>query len=407
MTRILIFPAGTEIGLEVNRSLKDNKHFEVWGGSSADDHARFAFKHYMPEFPYVGDPDFIDLIAHECELMDIDYIYPAHDDVVYQLAKHRDRIPAEVIAPDFETVEVCRSKENTYDTFPEISPARTFDFPMFAKPDRGQGSRGARKIETEAQYKEAVLSPEKMSIREYLPGPEYTVDCFTDRHGRLRFCSARIRSHIKGGISVRTMRINHPPLYKMGLNINKRLNMRGGWFFQVKEDANHRMTLMEIAPRIAGSSGLWRANGVNLVELSLWDRMGKDVDFVFSELKTEMSRALSCKYDIGYDIKRVYCDFDDCLLFADNSLNGPLYSFLVDSVSKGREVVILSRDAARYDGLNMPFPIVRIPDRSVCKSTAIDPDGAIFIDDSFAERKRVFEALGIPVFGLDAVECLI
>jgi hypothetical protein len=32
---------------------------------------------------------------------------------------------------------------------------------------------------------------------------------------------------------------------------------------------------------------------------------------------------------------------------------------------------------------------------------------AIFIDDSFAERKKISERYGIPCFDLDAVECLL
>ena len=40
------------------------------------------------------------------------------------------------------------------------------------------------------------------------------------------------------------------------------------------------------------------------------------------------------------------------------------------------------------------------------KIAYIHPD-SLFIDDSFAERKRVKEACGIPVFDLDMVESLL
>ena len=45
-------------------------------------------------------------------------------------------------------------------------------------------------------------------------------------------------------------------------------------------------------------------------------------------------------------------------------------------------------------------------DRSDDKTRFIRPN-SIFIDDSFAERRRVKEALGIPVFDLDMVESLL
>ena len=41
------------------------------------------------------------------------------------------------------------------------------------------------------------------------------------------------------------------------------------------------------------------------------------------------------------------------------------------------------------------------------KYTVIEPFGAIFIDNSFAERKIVHEKLGIPVFDIDAREVLL
>ncbi len=37
----------------------------------------------------------------------------------------------------------------------------------------------------------------------------------------------------------------------------------------------------------------------------------------------------------------------------------------------------------------------------------IQDRASIFIDDSFSERKKVFEKTDIPVFDLDSIECLI
>ena len=51
--------------------------------------------------------------------------------------------------------------------------------------------------------------------------------------------------------------------------------------------------------------------------------------------------------------------------------------------------------------------VVHIEDGSP-KSAAIGRDpAAIFIDDSFRERRDVLESCGIPVFDLDAVEQLL
>lgn len=299
--RVLIFPAGTEIGLTIRDSLRHMPGIELWGGTSADDHTRFAYKNHVGGFPYVADPCFVDMIASQCELLGIDYIYPAHDDVLYLLAKHRDRIPAEVVAPDFETVDICRNKSKTYKSFPEISPfvyapnQMPTMYPVFVKPDTGQGSRGAHKVNDSREWSTYNQQPGNLTL-EYLPGPEFTVDCFTDRSGTLRFCEGRSRTRIKNGIAVRTERVVNPMFEKLALNISHRLPMRGQWFFQLKEDKYGRLKLLEIAPRPAGSSILWTAHGVWLPQLALMDFMGMDYEIKFDERRIEMDRALGYRF---------------------------------------------------------------------------------------------------------------
>ena len=51
--RILVFPCGSEIGLEVNRALSNDIHFEMYGASSLPDHGKFVFKNYIEGVPFV------------------------------------------------------------------------------------------------------------------------------------------------------------------------------------------------------------------------------------------------------------------------------------------------------------------------------------------------------------------
>ena len=39
--------------------------------------------------------------------------------------------------------------------------------------------------------------------------------------------------------------------------------MNGSWFFQMKRDSEGHLKLLEIAPRIGGTSSLYRIKGVN------------------------------------------------------------------------------------------------------------------------------------------------
>lgn len=304
MKKVLVFPCGSEIGLEIHRALKDSKHFKLYGASSVPDHGEAVFQNYIPDVLPVNHPGFITDISVICDLHKIDYIFPAHDDVLLALTEHRDKLSAEVIAPDVETVKVCRFKAETYKVFPEISP-KVFPknqmptaglYPVFVKPNRGQGSAGCVKVNNPNEWAMATKGPDFLTV-ENLPGAEFTVDCFTDRFGKLRFCEGRVRGRVKMGISVGTRRVEHLRFNEIAEFITSRLQMQGQWFFQVKEDRNGELKLLEIAPRAAGSSGLWRAYGINLPETTLLDRM-LDSEIPVRRfrldkgIQVEMSRAL-------------------------------------------------------------------------------------------------------------------
>ena len=59
---ILVFPCGSEIGLEIYRSLRYSIHFNLIGASSVEDHGRFVYENYIGGLPYITDSNFIDAI---------------------------------------------------------------------------------------------------------------------------------------------------------------------------------------------------------------------------------------------------------------------------------------------------------------------------------------------------------
>ncbi|MDD3437692.1 MAG: ATP-grasp domain-containing protein, partial [Candidatus Gastranaerophilales bacterium] len=265
---IFIFPCGSEIGLELYRSLSKSVHFNVIGGSSVDDHGKFVFENYIPNLPYIEDESFIDELNKIIETHKIDFIFPAHDSVVFKLAQNRDRIKCLVINSDKKTCEITRSKLQTYNFLkdavltPKVYSIKDdMQFPVFLKPEVGQGSKGCLKVSSKSEL-EKYFKP-SMMILEYLPGREYTVDCFTDHKGRLLYVFGRERSRVLNGISVNSKAVNLPKINNIAEKINSMLKLQGVWFFQLKENKNGELCLLEIAPRVAGTMGLSRAYGVN------------------------------------------------------------------------------------------------------------------------------------------------
>ena len=87
---ILVFPCGSEIALEVYRSVKDSAHFNLIGASSVSDHGKFVFKDYIGGLPFITDEKFITEIKKIVDKRQIDAIYPAMDAVIEILKTNED-----------------------------------------------------------------------------------------------------------------------------------------------------------------------------------------------------------------------------------------------------------------------------------------------------------------------------
>ena len=133
--------------------------------------------------------------------------------------------------------------------------AASLPYSVFLKPEKGQGSQGARRVDDPTQlrvYADSIKSP---MVMEYLPGHEYTVDCFADRERGVLFARARRRVRIRGGISVATVPLqvdsasepidNEPWVRTMATAIQRELKLHGAFFFQVKKNAKGVPVLME------------------------------------------------------------------------------------------------------------------------------------------------------------------
>lgn len=417
---ILVFPCGSEIGLDIYSSVRYSTYFHLIGASSVDDHGRFVYEDYIPGVPFVTDASFIPAMAKIVSERKVDAIYPAMDFVMTVLKEHEKELGCPVISSSIDTVRVCLSKEKTYQTLQRVvRTPRIYDptriaqdaFPVFAKPDVGYGGKGTKILETQAEVDAFVHGKKDILVLEYLPGEEFTVDCFTDRKGRLLYSAARKRNRIRDGISVNTFFAeNQSSFESMARTINESIAFRGAWFFQVKRDKDGALCLLEIASRLGGSSLLSRAVGVNIALLSLFDAFDYGVTVSRNDYRVELDRALDNKYITDLEFDSVYCDYDDCLILDKTTVNVELVRFLYQCVNKGKRIYLLSK----HDGdlekelegfrLDRLFDEVMHIDKSADKVDYIKSSRAIFIDDSHAERMHIQEALHLPVFSPDMID---
>ena len=420
---ILVFPCGSEIALELHRSLIHSKHFNLIGASSIDDHGRFVYDNYIGGVPFVTDENFITSIKEIVLKNDIKAIYPAMDLAITILKRNEDKLGCKIISSPLETVEICLSKSKTYNLLkdyvltPLLYEYDNIDrFPVFMKPDVGYGSRGCVKIDNKQELAIQCNKQDHYLFCEYLIGDEYTVDCFTDRNRKLVCCLPRVRKRTQNGISVATIPVEESMVCeftKIINKINEQIIFQGAWFAQFKRNEEGKLCLLEVASRYGGSSSLFRAVGVNFAQLSLFDAFDFDVDIIRNDYTIEMDRALDSRYKIDIKYDEVFVDFDDCLVIDSNKVNTNLISYLYQCINNGIKISLLTRHNGHIKDKLEQLRITRLFDRIIHvtkedkKSSYIDNINSIFIDDSFAERKDVSSTCGIPVFSLDMIECLI
>lgn len=424
---ILVFPCGSEVALEVHRSMVHSAHFRLVGGSSVADHGRFVFENYIDGLPFLGDAAFLEQMRQVVVRERIDAIYPALDPVIDVLKRNEAALGCRVVGSPAETSEVCVSKRRTYRALADVvKTPRTYgtgerptaaDYPVFAKPDVGYGSRGAQKI---ANAGELAVHLEKYPgcvLMECLPGEEYTVDCFTDAEGHLLVAKPRTRGRISNGISVHTEPVeDNGEFLGFAKRINAALRFEGAWFFQLKRDGAGTLTLLEVASRLGGSSGLWRPCGINFALMTLYAAFRMPVAVLENRIRPEMDRALDTRYRLDLSYDEVFVDFDDCLSLDGRRVNPVLAAFLYDCLGRGVRTTLLTRHddekLGLLEGLLEQLRVRPLFDRILHigkteeKADYIDNRNAIFIDDSFAERQKVSERCGIPVFGPDMAEAL-
>lgn len=421
---ILIFPCGSEIAMDIHSSVKYSTYFNLIGANSVDDHGKYVFEDYIDGIPYVNDPNFIVSLSKIVKDRNIDAIYPTMDTVITICKKYENELGCKVIASPAETTEICLSKKLTYETLqgvidiPKIYDYSCIDqkeFPVFAKPIIGYSAKGTKKLNSQEEVNNYLIGKDNMLVVEYLPGEEYTVDCFTDKNGNLLFSGARKRNRISNGISVNTFFVDDQAEFRIiAEKINAKIRFRGAWFYQVKRNKDGKLVLLEIASRLGGSSLLSRAIGVNFALLSLFDAFDYNVDVFYNDYKVVLDRALESKYKTDIEFDAVYCDYDDCLILDKTTINTELVKFLYKCINEDKRIFLLSK----HEGTDLQkelhrFRLIQVFDEVIHirkdedKADYIKTQKPIFIDDSSSERLNIKTKLGVPVFSPNMIDVLL
>jgi ATP-grasp in the biosynthetic pathway with Ter operon len=421
-TNILVYPAGYDSSLEILLGLKDVMNLKVIGATNRVDHSRMLFENLYENFPSIRDDHFISELNQLIEKEKIDLILPTHDTILVFMAKNADKINTKLAIPGLQQAEICRSKKKIYDLFQAypFCPLVFKDlglienFPVYAKLDEGQGSKGAFMVQNKSQLEE-IKDPENFVVTEYLPGEELTIDCFTDRHGEVKFVGPRVRLRVFDGVCVNSHSV---PLTEEIQDIAKivsdNIKIRGSWYFQLKKDAAGHYKLLEASVKIAGNMNLFRGIGVNFPLLMVYDYLDYDVDIIKNDYKIEVDRALTNRYFTDLEYNTIYIDFDDTITKKER-VNASVMQFLYYQKNKKRRIILITKHAHEINQTldNLAIhksifdEIIHIDMADEKHSYIKETENVIFIDNAYGERMKVKKNLGIPVFDVDAIGTLI
>lgn len=420
--KVLIFPGEAENAFELFQALRFATRFEIWGASSRPGYGNVLFPRYRDDFPGIDVENFLEVFNVFLETNNISLVFPTHDDVALLLAENRDVLKAKVVGSSAECAKVCREKKLLYTTLAHEpfcpttykAPEEVRNWPVFIKPNKGQGGVGGVRADNLKNLQQHWCQSPDAVICEYLPGEEFTIDCFSDRHGQLLFVGPRSRDVVRMGIAFvsRVVPVDEA-MQTMAQALNTSFQPRGLWFFQVKRSEKGELKLLEISCRASGTMSVYRQIGVNLPLLAAYDALGMDVRILKNNLQLTMRRRLHSSYVIDHKFTTVYVDYDDTVI-VNGQVNTMLIQFLYECRNQGKRLILLSRHAGDLD-LNMRsfrvFPelfdeIHHLPEEKR-KSDFITCKDAVFIDNLFTEREDVLSRTGIPVFDVDAVEALL
>ena len=310
--KVMVTGAGAPGGPAAISGLKDAGH-EV---TTVDIDSTAVGRHFANNFETFSHPfssNFINSLLNVSLKHEIECIIPLVTNELITLSENIEifrKNKIEVIITDKYNLKIANDKLRCYQILnslsseiPKFQPVKKITdlkkqviefgyphLPVVIKPSRSNGSRGVRVFDPDVDfYKEVflnkpgslrcnidqyILNLEKVSdlpelmISEYLPGEEVTVDTIC-KNGSVRVFLVRRRIKIRSGISVAGQFFFDQNIYDNVIKFCAHLNLDGPIGFQFKKSVEGSYKLIEINPRVQGTSGAAHGLSLNFYDLVL------------------------------------------------------------------------------------------------------------------------------------------
>lgn len=281
---------------------------------------------YFYQIPKATDPDFIEHIYRICVEQKVDVLLPLVTRELEVLAPNKERfleIGTRIVVSDAEQLHTANDKLHLMQSLKKAGiPVAEFytatsateiaehthklGYPhkkVCIKPALSNGSRGMRILDAGAGSFEAFFEQKPgnthatletilelfgnkslpaMLVMEYLPGEEYTVDALLDK-GEPLLLLPRKRIAMNNGISVGGVFEENREIMDYATRVFRCMKLHGPNGLQVKRGEDGKFYILEINPRLQGSTTTAMGMGINLPLLAVKQAMGEDVKAIIPQ----------------------------------------------------------------------------------------------------------------------------
>lgn len=295
---ILITGSGAPGAPGIIRSLQDNEELNLFLADANPNAYGSLLNFPFYKIPAALEPDFIDEVL-KISLQDkIDLILPLVTKELNLFALHKNKFEEhniQIVVSEISNLKIANHKIDLYKKLhengiivPDFLEVKRLDelekfidilskngkIPVTIKPAESNGSRGFRIIDSKIDNWDLFFNKKPNStfinknnlieilsqkdfppllLSEYLPGMEYSVDCLA-KNGETLIAVPRSRIRMVEGISVEGMVEKNEEIINYCKAIIKVLQLNGPIGIQVKGSEEGIYKILEINPRLQGSS---------------------------------------------------------------------------------------------------------------------------------------------------------
>lgn len=290
-TRVLVTGAGGPAGVAVIRSLLRRDDLEVF---AADMDGWASGLYLVPAdrrrlVPPGASEAFVPALAHLVAEDRLDLVVSTVDVELLAVAGRREELrPAVLAAPPAETLTVALDKLALAERCEytgrvpktllagDDALAAEWEFPVFAKPRAGAGSRGIRMV-PDREALAQLPTDEGLIVQDLLPGEEYSVDVLADAQGRVIAAVPRVRARVDSGVAIAGKTVRDQELEETAAEVARAIGLVGVANVQLRRGRDGRAMLLEVNPRFPGALPLTIAAGVDIPSLVVDLFLGREL----------------------------------------------------------------------------------------------------------------------------------